>query len=325
MPRSSNWSSRFALGALIVAVGVQACSDATDPSLGREFTLALGTSALSLASGTTANTSIKATRRGGLTSPITYVVTGAPVGLTATVANTNQPDSSTLTIVAVAALASGTYPLDVTATATGAVTQQAPLAVTVTAGGGEAPSISLVATGGHTCALTTAGAAYCWGFNGSGQLGNGQTGIVNATPVAVAGGLTFQTLSVSRVDPVSCGLAQDGAAYCWGENNEGEVGDGTTTGRLTPTAVAGGLKFKSLVLGDGHSCALTADGRAYCWGFSGTGAFGDGSVGVHLTPIVAAPGMTFRSIARSSALRASASLRVRIADLVAESAPGSAA
>src|SRR6185295_15360420 len=189
-------SSRLALGVLVVAMGAQACSDATDPSLGRAFTMALGTPALSLASGTTAITSIKATRRGGLTSPITYAVTGAPVGLTANVATTNQPDSSTLTIVAVAALAPGTYPLVVTATATGAASQQAPLAVTVT-GGGEAPAISLVATGGHTCALTTSGAAYCWGYNGSGELGNGQTGIVNPTPVAVVGGLTFQSLAVS--------------------------------------------------------------------------------------------------------------------------------
>lgn len=287
--------SRVALGVLIVAIGAQACSDATDPSLGAAFTLALGAPALSLASGTSANTSIKATRRGGLTSPITYAVTGAPVGLAASVANTNQPDSSTLTIVAVAALGPGTYPLVVTATATGAATQQAPLTVTVTAGA--APSISLVVTGGHTCALATTGAAYCWGYNGSGQLGNGQTGIVNSTPVAVAGGLTFQSLAVSRVDPVSCGLTTDGAAYCWGENNEGEVGDGTTTGRLTPTAVSGGLKFKSLAVGDGFSCALTADGTAYCWGFSATGAFGDGSVGLHLTPTVAAPGMKFNTIA----------------------------
>jgi alpha-tubulin suppressor-like RCC1 family protein len=163
-----------------------------------------------------------------------------------------------------------------------------------------APQIKLVATGAHSCALTTAGAAYCWGFNGDGQLGNNERSIVNPTPVAVAGGLTFQSLSLSKVEGVSCGLTAGGAAYCWGDNDQGQLGDGTTTRRLTPTPVSGGLTFRSLAVGNGHVCGVALYGTAYCWGTTPNGAFGDGTVGVHLTPAVAAQGLIFQSIVAGS-------------------------
>ena len=146
------------------------------------------------------------------------------------------------------------------------------------------------------CALSTAGAAYCWGYNADGQLGNNDTSLVNPMPIAVAGGLTFSTLSVSKVEGVSCGLTAAGAAFCWGDNDDGQLGDGTRTQRLSPTAVAGGLTFKSLSVGTVHVCGVATSGTAYCWGFSANGAFGDGTTGLHLTPTVAAPGMTFENI-----------------------------
>jgi alpha-tubulin suppressor-like RCC1 family protein len=118
-----------------------------------------------------------------------------------------------------------------------------------------------------------------------------------STPVAVAGGLRFSLIAVSNLEPFTCGLTTDGAAYCWGVNLSGQLGDGTTSLlRLTPTPVVGGLRFKRLAVGNTHACAVAMNGTAYCWGFSVTGAFGDGSTGTHLTPTVAAPGMTFQSI-----------------------------
>jgi alpha-tubulin suppressor-like RCC1 family protein len=96
---------------------------------------------------------------------------------------------------------------------------------------------TLTAGGGHTCGLTSSGAAYCWGYNGSGNVGDGST-TDRHTPVAVVGGLTLASLTASRGGSQTCGLTSGGAAYCWGFNLDGELGDGSTTNRYTPVAVA---------------------------------------------------------------------------------------
>jgi len=178
--------------------------------------------------------------------------------------------------------------------------QQSTVAVNVVLPVDVPPTVTLVAAGEHTCALTTAGLAYCWGYNGNGELGNNVTSINNPTPVAVAGGLTFQSFSLSKVEGVSCGLTTGGAAYCWGSNIGGQLGDGTRTRRLTPTPVAGGLKFRSIAVGNEHACGIATNGSAWCWGSTPNGAFGDGTIGEHLTPAPAAPGMIFQSIVAGS-------------------------
>src|SRR3990172_3938540 len=75
------------------------------------------------------------------------------------------------------------------------------------------PWVSLTAGAGPTCGLTPSGTAYCWGDNGSGQLGDG-SGTNHATPVAVAGGLAFVSLSAGTDH--TCGVTERGVAYCWG-------------------------------------------------------------------------------------------------------------
>ena len=61
-------------------------------------------------------------------------------------------------------------------------------------------------------------------------------------------------------------LRGTGRLYCWGLNVDGQLGDGTTTRRLAPTVVAGGIKFQSIGAGDSWTCGLDTAGRAYCWG-----------------------------------------------------------
>jgi alpha-tubulin suppressor-like RCC1 family protein len=122
---------------------------------------------------------------------------------------------------------------------------------------------SLSANYSNTCGLTTGGAAYCWGDNYFGQLGNRST-TSSSVPVPVTGGLSFTLVTVGQA--FACGLTSGGTAYCWGSNAGGALGDGSTTDRSVPVQVSGGLKFTSLSGGLAHTCGLTTSGAAYCWG-----------------------------------------------------------
>jgi alpha-tubulin suppressor-like RCC1 family protein len=159
---------------------------------------------------------------------------------------------------------------------------------------------SLKAFGWFTCGITGGGAAYCWGANDTGQLGDG-TQINRTSPVAVRGGLTFAALTSSADGEHTCGVtASDGAAYCWGKNSSGELGDGTTTQRLTPVAVAGGLRFAEVSSGSFFTCGLTDTGVAYCWGGNSGGVLGDGTTTQRLTPTRVAGVLTFSSLSTGS-------------------------
>jgi alpha-tubulin suppressor-like RCC1 family protein len=155
---------------------------------------------------------------------------------------------------------------------------------------------SLSTGGDHTCGRTPTGAAYCWGDNASGELGDGtQTNRLTPVAVTLPAGVTFASLSAGRLH--TCGLTPGGAIYCWGLNGFGELGDGTQTDRLTPVAVAmpTGMTFASLSAGGDHTCGLTPTGAAYCWGDNGFGELGDGTQTNRLTPVaVTLPaGVTF--------------------------------
>ena len=153
---------------------------------------------------------------------------------------------------------------------------------------------SVVAGGGHSCGIRTDGAAYCWGDNGNGQLGDG-THVSRPIPAAVAGGLSFATLSASSYE--TCGLTTGRAAYCWGYNIEGQVGDSTTASSAVPVAVAGTLTLSAVVASDYHACVLTVSGAAYCWGTNWTGQLGDGSFTSSPVPVAVTGGLTFTALA----------------------------
>jgi alpha-tubulin suppressor-like RCC1 family protein len=151
-------------------------------------------------------------------------------------------------------------------------------ATPVAAGGGLIFS-KITAGSAHTCGLTSAGIAYCWGGNASGQLGNGTT-VASLVPVAVTGGLTFADLDAGGGNS-TCGVTGGGAAYCWGDNTHGAVGDGTNTNRSVPTPVSGGLLF-SIVRESRfwHACGITTSGTTYCWGYNAFGQLGNGGYSV---------------------------------------------
>ena len=90
----------------------------------------------------------------------------------------------------------------------------------------------------HSCGLGLNGGVFCWGNGSQGQLGNGSLGS-SSTPVAVLGGLMFTHVSIDATFPGhTCGVATTGA-YCWGRNNNGELGDGSQIQSSVPVRVKG--------------------------------------------------------------------------------------
>ena len=115
----------------------------------------------------------------------------------------------------------------------------------------------------HACALDAFGTAYCWGDNTNGQLGNGTT-VASAVPVAVAapaGGPVLQFTQISVGLDAACGITVDRAAYCWGRNQGGQLGNGSTINSPIPVKVSGELDFASIGTSIRHTCALTTKGR----------------------------------------------------------------
>ena len=127
----------------------------------------------------------------------------------------------------------------------------------------------------HTCALTTVGTVKCWGYNGTGDLGDG-TDVERSTPVDVIG-LGGDAIGVAAGDSHSCAILRGGRVKCWGDNRYGQLGDGTTHRRLTPVDVSGLSRgVTALSLGGRHSCAIV--GRVVkCWGGNLFGQVGDGT------------------------------------------------
>ena len=164
---------------------------------------------------------------------------------------------------------------------------------------GAAELTRLAAGAEHTCGLTPAGAARCWGRNLYGALGNGNT-FHSGAPVSVSGDLTFAGLSAGGEH--TCGITAAGDVYCWGRNNRGQLG--TETARpcanvacsQVPVAVSGGHQFASVSAGNDHTCGVTRDGEAYCWGAGTVGQLGNGARTNSTTPVLVSGGLVFQAI-----------------------------
>jgi len=153
---------------------------------------------------------------------------------------------------------------------------------------------SVSAGAGHNCGITTNGAAYCWGQDSIGKLGQGTIRQSNV-PVAVVGGLRFQTVSAGARR--SCGVTTEGKVYCWGEIwkylEDAPPGIKLYVIHSTtkPMAISSEFLFKSVSVG-GYSfgksnvCGLTKTGAAFCWGTSANGDI----------PVQVARDLSFKSV-----------------------------
>lgn len=147
--------------------------------------------------------------------------------------------------------------------------------------GAEITAISVGAY--HSCAITKTGGLKCWGDNSAGQLGTGDK-ISSSTPVAVQG-LGMGVTSVSAGFYHTCAVLTDGTARCWGSNQQGMLGNGSTVDSLVPSAIANLSSVKSVSSGAYHSCAVTQLGAVYCWGYNSLGELGNGTTQISTVPL----------------------------------------
>jgi alpha-tubulin suppressor-like RCC1 family protein len=163
----------------------------------------------------------------------------------------------------------------------------------------------LVYVGGsqlHSCGLDGGGAALCWGFGIGGQLGDGARQS-SVHPVPVAGGHTFNSLSVGGGSGMTCGITGDGSILCWGI---GILGNGTRDGSAVPVPASVPEPMTAVSVGGMHACGLAASGQAYCWGNNWYGqlgigsAGGDGGVAESLLPAAVTGDLSFVAISAGS-------------------------
>jgi len=129
----------------------------------------------------------------------------------------------------------------------------------------------------HTCAVLNSGKVQCWGEDNYGQLGNDNLLTDQATPVPVLV-LASGVVEVKAGSGHTCARKSDKSVWCWGRNDDGQLGDGTVTNKTSPVQISAlGTSTTSLAVGGYHTCATQENGGAVCWGRNSSGQLGDGS------------------------------------------------
>jgi alpha-tubulin suppressor-like RCC1 family protein len=127
-----------------------------------------------------------------------------------------------------------------------------------------------------TCGLTTGDRVYCWGSSQGGIMGTGSSSeTFGNPPTQIAGGRTYNQVTLGLDH--GCALTYTKEIYCWGNNQQGELGDSSTAKRRnSPSRVSGTRTFVQVSAGWNNTCAVTASHQVWCWGDGSTGAIGDG-------------------------------------------------
>ena len=147
---------------------------------------------------------------------------------------------------------------------------------------------TISAGGAHTCATSTIGRTYCWGNNQDGQLGNGLMTAGSrgdSFPVPTVAQVAFESVAAGS-DSHTCALSALHTAYCWGTNDYGKLGIGSSSpDQCTPSLfpcstrpmqVVTGIAFSQITAGGNHTCAIGNE-VGYCWGYNASGQLGLGT------------------------------------------------
>lgn len=139
--------------------------------------------------------------------------------------------------------------------------------------------VTIAAGAFHSCALDDAGSVWCWGQDLRDQL-DGADAADTSVPHRVTLPDGAVAIALTAGFNHTCALAEDGAAWCWGEGTDGQLGDGTgATGSVEPVAVQlpEGVRVTEIDAGNAHTCAITMDGSVWCWGLGIQGGAIDGA------------------------------------------------
>jgi alpha-tubulin suppressor-like RCC1 family protein/tRNA A-37 threonylcarbamoyl transferase component Bud32 len=148
-------------------------------------------------------------------------------------------------------------------------------------------AVAINAGNAHTCAILDDGSVSCWGFNAYGRLGDGTTNERNTPTQTDSLGTDRTAVAITAGEYHTCAILDDGSVSCWGRNYYGQIGDGTTTDRNTPTQTSSlgvGRTAVAITGGNAHTCAILDDRSVSCWGSNGDGQLGDGTYTNRNTP-----------------------------------------
>lgn len=129
-----------------------------------------------------------------------------------------------------------------------------------------------------TCALSVYKTVWCWGDNYEGQLGNGLkgSGTDSATPVRVVG--IDSAIAIGVGSFAACALLENHSVWCWGDNYDGQLGNGTSSDSSVPTQVSNLPDVASISIRNRHGCAILRDATVRCWGSGGAGQLGNNTM-----------------------------------------------
>ena len=168
----------------------------------------------------------------------------------------------------------------------------------------------------HAMAIDTNGNLHVWGENAAGQLGDGTT-TRRRSPVIIMEGTTFSSISTNNRTAGAIGehghsmaIDTEGNLWAWGDNNHGQLGDGTTDNRLRPVKIMEGTHFSRVSTSSRHTLAIDTDGNLWAWGANCNGQLGDGTRNATLTPIMVKEGTTFAYVCAGTYASTGTGLRI---------------
>jgi alpha-tubulin suppressor-like RCC1 family protein len=189
-------------------------------------------------------------------------------------------------------------------------------------GGGALPWTKISAgltsfDGNHTCGIKANNSLWCWGTNKYSDLGIGISGSAPEVPFGTPQKLGGSWIDVAAGSNHSCGIKTDNTLWCWGRNDEGQLGNGTTNNSSTPVQVSGGGSWKSVSAGLKSNCAIRSDDTMRCWGNNNDGQLGTGNTTQYTSPTaLTATGGWNTATWKSVAMGASNACAIRTDDTI---------